>query len=102
MALTCTIIKRAHVGPLKHNIVDVTLDSSYVTGGEAVTLANLGLAQSAKFVSPGSNGSYTTVFDYTNTKLLVYRTGAINAVAEQVPNATDLSAVTVRLIVEGV
>lgn len=78
----------------------ITFDSSYPTGGEAVTAANLGItAIGWMFMLPAAG--YVPVFDSANSKILVYQ-GDNDAVADgpgvQVPNTTDLSALTVTFL----
>ncbi len=57
----------------------ITGDTSYVTGGYAITAAQLGLALAAPFLflcepatDSGTGAVYLPVFDYTNMKLKFY------------------------------
>lgn len=98
MALTNTVVKHAVEGAHRVKYVDITFDSSYATGGEALVAADVGLS---KIVHVGvGTGNVTTVFylsqfDYTNNKLLTFTAGA------QTASTTDLSALTVRVRIAG-
>jgi hypothetical protein len=75
-------------------------DTSYPTGGSAFDALFEALVKQNRTVLaivPNDCGGYHPV--YSAGLLKVYRTGAINAVAEQVPNATNLSAVTFNITV---
>jgi 3D (Asp-Asp-Asp) domain-containing protein len=52
-------------------IADITLDSSYPTGGEPVTANQLGL-NSLDFVLPAPAAGYLFEFDHTNSKLKAF------------------------------
>ena len=78
-------------------------DASYPTGGttgfQALVRAKLGRNATVLAVIGQDCGGLTPVYDIAADKLKVFRTGAINAVQEQVPNTTDLSAITFNVIV---
>lgn len=103
MALTISVVKRTVSGNARHVYVDVTGDSSYPTGGEAVTAAMEGvikgeptraavnLSDWVVFASSETNpAGYRISVDTANDKILFFD------VDSEVANATDLSAVTVR------
>lgn len=74
MALTVAVTRRVVAG--HQNIVTGTIafDSSYPTGGEAFTAANLGLRTiDLMLVSPRSGFAFD--YDYTNSKVLAYTQG---------------------------
>ena len=80
--------------------LDITFDSSYATGGEALDLRPYFNGSEPFFVGQSANlgnSGYRVEYDTTNHKLLAYTSGGT-----QVSNATDLSALVVRLIVEGI
>jgi len=87
-------------------IVDVTFDSSYATGGEAIAAADVELDRIDAII-PGplvkSDGSdaYHCEYDPANAKLLAYRDTSTNTTLTQVPNTTNLSAYTTRCLVIG-
>lgn len=54
----------------------IAFDSSYPTGGEALTPAMLGLG-TIDFVSIGNKAGYVFEYDYTNQKVLVYGSAGI-------------------------
>jgi len=80
----------------------VTLDSSYATGGEAVTLAQLGLSR-LDFLSVTAGIGYLPTWNgsVTAPTILVYRQTAATGALVEVPSTTDMSATTVRFIAFG-
>lgn len=81
-------------------------DGAYPTGGtasfEAAYQAKVLSARTIVTVIPGDCGGYVPVYDRTNDKLKVYyadNNNASDGPLIEVPNATDLSAVTFRLTV---
>lgn len=96
-------------GRHKVRLVKVTFDSSYATGGESFTPANVGMA---KFdyvgVSPDSAvlPGYVVHYDYTNQKLLVFGVeqdadAAVTEPLDQENSAVDLSTLVVRVLCIG-
>ncbi len=87
------------VGDLRVAQADVTFDTSYPTGGLAVTAAQLGLTNvyaAVAQVKTAGVGSVTAVsYDVANAKLLAFTAAA------QVANATDLSAVSATVTAFG-
>lgn len=103
MALTVTSIDKTKAGRLRLNIVKVTFDSSYPTGGEALTAAQLGLNK-VVHVAPAPASGYVGEYDLTNSKLKAYygdNNNASDGPLIEVPNTTDLSAVVMYLVVIG-
>lgn len=106
MALTVTMDKAPQlVGTQKRVSGTITFDSSYVTGGEPLTLSSLGLYALTGFV--GVNAASTATNQYivgwdrsqTAPKLKVFQgdnTNAAAAPAIEVPNATNLSALVIN------
>lgn len=93
----------ANAGKVVHLTVSFAGDSAYPTGGTAgfTALVNAVSPKEAFTVIGVLNadaGGYMPVYDDVNDKLKVYRVGAINSPMAEVPNATDLSAVTFRLV----
>ena len=89
-------------GNRKQVIGVITFDSSYATGGEEVTLAQLGLSRLDYLIVTAGIG-YLPTWDgsLTTPKVLLYRqTAATNALIE-VPSTTDMSATTVRFLAIG-
>ncbi len=74
----------------------IAFDSSYPTGGEALTPANIGLNY-IRFIIFEPTLGYVLTYDYTNQLVLAYYydydAGADGA-AIQVANETDLSGLT--------
>ena len=103
--LTVAIQKRSVFGNKRVRVVDVDFDSSYPTGGESLTAADLGLSV-VDIVIPSPKSGYVFEYDYTNSKLKAYwadyDAGADGALIE-VGNGTDLHTVTdVRLLAMGI
>jgi len=100
MALTLTKVQHRIGLNSRIHVYDVTFDSSYPTGGEAVAASDFKL-DSIDAIFPtfsgatAANGRIVT-FDPTNSKLLVW-----TGVATEAANASDQSAVTARVIVVG-
>jgi hypothetical protein len=80
---------------------DITFDSSYPTGGEALTAANVGLKIGIDFISferkTVGGVAYSFEYDRTSGKLIAY----VATTGAQVADTTDLSAVTIRAMVIG-
>ena len=103
MALTITVVKRLAARNHRSVIADITGDSSYPTGGEAITAAQVAAllgeppvatASLVPFIlctSERSTGGYTIALDRTNTKVMFW------AASAEATNAGDLSAVVVRV-----
>ena len=80
MALTITVSRRHTAG--QQHIVSGTIafDSSYPTGGESFTAANLGLRTVDLMLFSPTSG-FTFEYDYTNSKVLVYTQGVAHGAA---------------------
>jgi hypothetical protein len=111
MALTFGTPTREVVGRQRSITSSVTFDSSYPTGGEAVTAANFGLSVIDDVIvhGPAMNTDVTRAvpvsFKSSTSKLVAYGydgddTGAVAGLKE-IPNTTDLSTYTVRITVLG-
>lgn len=93
-------------GRQRVRIVTVTFDSSYATGGEDLTPANVGLAEIA-FVdtSPDSASAagYIAQYNYSTKKLQLFVEEAVAAGGPlvELANATDVSTVKVRCLIIG-
>jgi hypothetical protein len=84
-------------GNMKFRIVKITFDSSYASGGEALTATTLGFGTVALVIAQADVAQY----DYTNSKLALYEAGADSAALDEVTATTDVSAVVVRCLVMG-
>lgn len=109
MALTIAKVTGAdHTdGNKRIKVRTITFDSSYPTGGESLTAADVKLRK-IEFVSDGvarntaGTLAVNTSYDYTNSKLFAYETaGTVDTAHKEVTNATDLSTYSVRLRIEG-
>lgn len=123
MALVPTIKKYEVWGSHKANVVWIAFDSSYPTGGEAYTLAQLGLSTYClMLIATGKGaGGYRFEHDQANKKIIVKApvsvaggaaaagtdalsikanvvgkeaATAMHSAAQEVPNTADLSALT--------
>jgi hypothetical protein len=82
---------------------DLTFDASYATGGLPVDFTKIQASAYSKgplFVScepvpTGAHQGKTIAYDRVNAKLI-----ALSAAGAEVANATDLSAMTIRVFVE--
>lgn len=77
------------------SLAKITFDSSYPSGGEAVTAADFGLTYLENVVPLGAPDGFSFEYDVANSKLLAYwvDTSVDGAAQAQVANTTDLSAV---------
>jgi hypothetical protein len=88
-------LKRYVVGNRKTVIATITGDTSYPTGGSALTPAQLGLRRVDYADTPQAVGGVSFTYDYANNKLLSFTGGT------QTTNATNQSAISVRMRFEG-
>lgn len=100
MAVSATAVHRGDVAAkLRVTVTDVVADSSYPTGGEALTAAQLGLSQVAWAIvtvnAPTADAVVAGEYDVTNSKLILYTATA------QVSNGTDLTDVGVQVVAFG-
>ena len=89
-------------GNRKITTATVTFDSSYVTGGEAVSALDFGLVRLDHLVIDAGAG-YLAQWDgsLTAPKILLYRQTAATGALVQVPATTDVSAVSVKVLAFG-
>lgn len=74
----------------------VAMDNSYATGGEALDAP--GDRGYAKFALAGGGGGYVGQWDKAAQKVMAYRQTAATGALAEVPNTTDLAAVTFDFI----
>lgn len=86
---------RTVVGNKRLVVADVTFDSSYPTGGEAIAASDFGLS-SIDTVLPYPHASRICTYDDTNKKLLLH-----TALGTEASNASDQSTIAVRCEVLG-
>ena len=116
MALTLTKISGASftISNKKLRVYDVTFDSSYPTGGESLTAADVGLKKIEQLIVHGpataTRGGTAAVFpsyDYTNSKLQAFWSRATDGNAQnattspEVTDTTDISTQICRITVVG-
>jgi hypothetical protein len=95
MATTLTESKAIPIGQGQALCFGTLLfDSSYPTSGEIIdATGDLGYSD---FWVTGTSSGYHGSWDPVNQKLLMYQQSAATSALTQVPNTTDLSAVTVH------
>ena len=97
---------------LKAYLVDVTFDSSYVTGGEDLSITDIGkgfkeiLMITPQISADATNFGYIIAYDRANSKLKAFYVDYDYAYTtarplKEVTNGTDLSGVTVQLQILG-
>ena len=75
---------------------DITFDSSYATGGEAITAAALGYTELVGLAPVAStHEEYAYMYDSANGKIAVYAAGA------EATGSADLSGVTTKFVCFG-
>lgn len=104
MAVAVSNITRSIQGNRRVVYADVTFDSSYPTGGESLTAANLGLSSKIDFLTAQSTGGYTFEFIHSTSllKVFVEEAAAAGGPLLELANATDISTVVTRVKAEGV
>ena len=84
-------------GGVVETLHTVTLDSSYATGGEAVSANNLGLG-TVLHASVGCNAGYVGEYDISNAKLKAYwMSDVAGAPMAEVATTTNLGSVVFRV-----
>lgn len=101
---TLASVKREFTGSYIETVRTVTFDSSYPTGGEAVTAAQFGLSSIKKVVDARIISGFSAAFAHVDVlpqtgggALLRLRAAA----GTEVPNATDASTLVTRITVKG-
>jgi hypothetical protein len=111
MALTISKVLGADYvsGNKKVKVRDITFDSAYVTAGEALTPAQVGLRKieqaypSGLFRNADGTLAIDVSYDRTNKKLLAYETAAsASSPHSEVTSEDDISAYTGRMTFIGV
>lgn len=77
MAVTVSIptSRQQTLGTWNFGVADVTMDSSYPTGGESIDPSDFGIDTTVYICLVDSPSGYVGVWDYTNSKLKVYTQG---------------------------
>lgn len=79
MALTVAVTRRVVAGNQYIVAGTIAFDSSYPTGGESFTAADLGLRIVDMMILQSGSSGFAYEYDYTNSKVLVYSQGAAHA-----------------------
>jgi hypothetical protein len=94
------ILRASFTGRSNVALVDVTMSSSYATGGDTFDFATVGLiGMQPKFVDAAPNAGYLVFYDITNKKFKLFQQSAATSALTEVPNATNLSTVVIRCLV---
>ena len=106
MALTITVPGNASdmagvPGNNKYVIKRIQFDSSYASGGEALTATTLGLESLHIIICESEDSGYVAQYDYSGETLAIYEEGADPAALDEVGSTTALSALYVRIIAFG-
>ena len=88
-------------GNNKYVIKRIQFDSSYATGGEALTATTLGFENLHIMLCSSEDNGYIAHYDYSGEKLALYEAGADAAALDEVANTTNVSAVYVRILAFG-
>jgi len=81
----------------KQTLMTVAADDSYPTGGYPLSAADCGLTEIVNVIATVDGvGTHFGVFDYTNSKLMVFV-----AAGTQVAGSADINALRFRLRVTG-
>jgi hypothetical protein len=96
MALTVTLVKRDKTVKEFLVIADVKFDNSYVTGGEDLTPAMLGL-HNVNFLNADGVAGQNFEYLYQTQKFKCFA-----AAGSEAASAADLSAVTTRIVALGI
>ena len=104
MAITVTERERFVAGDRTFVAATVTFDSSYPTGGEAITPANFGLFSHIDWVLTNKPDVATKEvwWDRANSKLMILAEDAVSGIEAQAGNTSDQSAVDVEVFVIGI
>lgn len=97
MALTLGTQKKFSEGARWKTVTPITVDTSYPTGGWALTPTQLGLPMGlvdevyVTYNGKTAAGGVTFVYDTANQKLMAFGGAASGAVQAEITNATNLS-----------
>ena len=99
MTLTVSVVKRPAMPASEAVVANITFDSSYPTGGESLTAADLGML-TVEYLEAVQTGAASRRVEYVYAtsllKLYALAEGAPNTYAE-VANASDQSTITCRI-----
>lgn len=110
MAVSAVAVSNEIPGRRRWATVDITFDSSYSIGGEAITPATfglLGIDGVLPFVARNPQATDLAllgVWDSTNSKLILFwgdNNNAADAPLIEVPDTTDVSAYVARVVAIG-
>ena len=84
-------------------VYEVTLDSSYLTGGEDMDFTDSGVFTTIDFVKveTASFDGYIPQYDLATASIVMFEAGTASAPIDEVDSAEDLSAVIILCTVVG-
>lgn len=94
MAATVTIDERTVLGNQRARFLSITLDTSYPTGGYALSTDQLDLPAGVVLFLQVNIPGYLAVWDGGNKKVKLYRQTAATSALIEVANAVDVSGAT--------
>lgn len=104
MSLTIATIQKGIAGDCFDDVVTVTFDNSYPTGGEPLTAADIGRTR-ILHVDASPAGGFIYEYDHTNSKLKAYTTDLSEAtdgpLVEVANTSAALNNITTRLRIKG-
>jgi len=104
MAITGVTTVNEVIGTIRFGVVEITMDSSHASGGEAFDFkAKLGWASLTAVLSLqiSTADGYVPQWDSANGLLLLFEAGADGAVLDEVTSG-DMSGVTITATVIGI
>lgn len=104
MAVTTAVVSNEVIGRDRQGVVDVTLDSSYPTGGEAIALATVfgwSTLLAVTSIRSKTAGGYVPQYDDAGATINMFEAGADGAALDEVADTTDLSAQVVTVTAIG-
>ena len=103
MAATVTVKRTINSQNEKTVYATIGFDSSYPTGGEAVSASDLGLQGILHGAAHGADDAkYHGYWDQTNLKMLLYVEDGTTGIEAQAANTSDQSAVVIPAVFVGV
>lgn len=103
-ACTVSLVKSTVFGDQRVNLVNISMSSSYATGGDTFTLAQLGLGQLDQLNLGEMPGGFTFEVVLSTKKIKAFwsPSPAAKAALPEVDNATDLHTITIEAQAIGV
>lgn len=103
MALTFTKTRSGVMGDVRYWFGDITFDSSYPTGGEAIAKSDFGFPGAILHVqvNPVDDAGYDAWYDHASSKIKLYDEDNTSGIAAEPTNTSDQSGRVVRVTAFG-